>query len=414
MSNISAFIAQGQHTQGINPMGLHLGVERMNRSRNQNAESVQNQQITQRNIDEFDAGAGSREDARVRQSIIAGAQGAMPYIQSGDDEGLKNYFRGRIATLEARGSDASHSIEGLTMVESGDPAQIEQAKQTIFSIATQGQRGTNERTPADVLSFEFFSNLSPDDQKKMLNFKRSGKITKIGGVDHFVDQQGDAVPLSTPEGVANLQDEISAKHDIAAGTESGKQDAQTAALPGKNEQAQLNSHIERGFPAAESIPVLKRALVLLDTMETGGINQVAFEARRRFGVEGADEGELSNNLGKAVLSQLRETFGAAFTENEGRRLENIEAGFGKSTASNRRLLSQALRIVEQIAGGGIRAADKTGREFDSNELTEAMNLDLTPEDQGDEFPPDAVEFLRQNPGLKDQFIEKYGKLPEGF
>ena len=77
--------------------------------------------------------------------------------------------------------------------------------------------------------------------------------------------------------------------------------------------------IDRAVPAAESTAVLKRSLDLLDRVDTGTFASIKLAATDLFGVTGADVGELSQNLSRAVLSQLRETFGAAFTENEGRR-----------------------------------------------------------------------------------------------
>ena len=75
-----------------------------------------------------------------------------------------------------------------------------------------------------------------------------------------------------------------------------------------------------------------------------------------FGIESADEGELAQNLGKAVLSQLRKTFGAAFTEREGDRLAEIEAGFGKSPAANMRQLRNLLAFNEEFYRQGLVAA----------------------------------------------------------
>jgi hypothetical protein len=62
--------------------------------------------------------------------------------------------------------------------------------------------------------------------------------------------------------------------------------------------------------------VLRRGLDILKTLETGGVQAASLAAKKFFGVESADEGELSYLLGKAVLTKLRATFGAAFTVEE--------------------------------------------------------------------------------------------------
>jgi len=132
----------------------------------------------------------------------------------------------------------------------------------------------------------------------------------------------------------------------------------------------------------------------LDDVSTGGIDAALLRGKQLLGVESADEAELSAGLGKAILSQLRPIFGAAFTEAEGARLERIEAGFGKSTAGNKRLLKQLLKIVNRSAKRGLASAEDLGDTFTANEIREALettlsldspeqNEDLTPEEQAE-------------------------------
>ena len=139
--------------------------------------------------------------------------------------------------------------------------------------------------------------------------------------------------------------------------------------------------IDSGVEAADSVANIKRSISLLDTVKTGGLDKAAFAIRQAFGVEGADEGELSANLGRSVLAQLKPIFGAAFTAAEGERLERIEAGFGRSPATNKRLLDSALKIAERAARRGLAAAEDQGDEFTANEIREAMAFEFVePED----------------------------------
>jgi len=142
------------------------------------------------------------------------------------------------------------------------------------------------------------------------------------------------------------------------------------------EEKRASDLITRGIAAAESTAITRRALTLLDKVKTGGIAAISLATKQRLGIEGADEGELSNSLGKSVLSQLRETFGAAFTENEGLRLDRIEARFGKSPAANRRLLSQALRIAERTANRAIKAAKKRGNLAEVADIEDLLSFSL--------------------------------------
>tara|TARA_R110002020_G_scaffold282208_1_gene497943 strand:+ start:4717 stop:5961 length:1245 start_codon:yes stop_codon:yes gene_type:complete len=130
--------------------------------------------------------------------------------------------------------------------------------------------------------------------------------------------------------------------------------------------------IDSGIEAADSVANIKRSIELLKSVKTGGFDKAAFNIRQAFGVEGADEGELSANLGRSVLAQLKPIFGAAFTAAEGERLEKIEAGFGRSPATNKRLLESALKLADRAARRGLAAAKDQGDTFTANEIKEAM------------------------------------------
>lgn len=145
---------------------------------------------------------------------------------------------------------------------------------------------------------------------------------------------------------------------------------------GRAEEARLQATIDEGRSAADNIPILNRSIELLNSVETGGFDRAALAAKQFFGVESADEAELSSNLGKTVLSQLRSTFGAAFTEKEGSRLARIEAGFGKSVAGNKRLLLQTKRIMERVANRAIKRAERTGDIDTADEIRESMSFTL--------------------------------------
>ena len=138
--------------------------------------------------------------------------------------------------------------------------------------------------------------------------------------------------------------------------------------------------IDNGVTAADSMANIRRSIDLLQTVETGGIDNVILKAKQLFGVEGSNEAELSANLGKSILAQLKPIFGAAFTASEGARLERIEAKFGSSTEANKRLLNQVFKITERAARRGLAAAENQGADFTANEIREAMAFKLDDKD----------------------------------
>ena len=79
-----------------------------------------------------------------------------------------------------------------------------------------------------------------------------------------------------------------------------------------------------------------------------------------------------------IFGWLRPIFGAQFTEREGARLDRIEAGFGKSTEGNKRLLRQTLALANAEAERGIKAA-LASKDFQAAaDIQSQMNLDLAP------------------------------------
>ncbi|WP_372809438.1 hypothetical protein [Litorivivens sp.] len=111
---------------------------------------------------------------------------------------------------------------------------------------------------------------------------------------------------------------------------------------GKDIEGQRTERIQMGGIAVRSLGPATAALSLLDEVETGGAAAASLKAKQLFGIESADEGELTYLLSKNVLSQLKETFGAAFTAEEGKRLADIEAGIGRNTETNKRLLQRVI------------------------------------------------------------------------
>lgn len=138
-------------------------------------------------------------------------------------------------------------------------------------------------------------------------------------------------------------------------------------------------YVDRGVTAAEGIPNVRRALTLMNDIQTGGLDKVAIRAKQLFGIEGADEGELSYNMGKAVLSQLKDTFGAAFTLKEGERLEKLEAGLGRSPETNKRILAQALQVMETKAKRGAEAARELDDDFAAQDIEKYLSMELVPD-----------------------------------
>lgn len=207
-------------------------------------------------------------------------------------------------------------------------------------------------------------------------------------------------PADLPEGFELSRETPTEKRQAEIATVGAKKGAE---ITGKGQAERRQATINQGVESSEGLANLKRAKTLLDTVKTGGINAASLRAKQLFGVEGADEGELSNRLGKAVLSQLRKTFGAAFTAQEGASLARIEAGFTKSPKANKRLIDQLIKMVEKKGQQGIDAA-VAAQDFQAAQLIKenmAFSLDIEPTPAEAPAPITAptapVQRLRFNP-----------------
>lgn len=145
----------------------------------------------------------------------------------------------------------------------------------------------------------------------------------------------------------------------------------------QGEESAIRTTINDGITAAEGLGTINRSIELMKNIKTGGIEGAKIRFRQFLGIEGADEAELTANLLRTVLAQLRPTFGAQFTEAEGRRLEGIEAGIGKSTAGNLRLLQQLKVIINREARRGLSGARKIKDEFAIEEIERLLKFKIS-------------------------------------
>ncbi len=217
--------------------------------------------------------------------------------------------------------------------------------------------------------------VNDETQEKMLVMPVGDPITGEARLAQIDMPEGFGISKETPE-------EQRAADQLSAIETSAKQ------VTSKGKATRGQGDINRGITAADSMANLSRGIELLGMVDTGGSSAVAIKARQMFGVESADEAELSNRLGKAVLSQLRKTFGAAFTAKEGAELKAMEASMTKSAAGNKRLLQQAMKIATRAANRGIKAAVEAEDYEAAQLIKDSMNFklgydELTPEEEAE-------------------------------
>lgn len=275
----------------------------------------------------------------------------------------------RAEIVNAEGGDASTTIK-LALQQQQDPQSDAARKEAELLLMRK-----------DPEAWDRYQKVQKKEGEKPIPKQKTGAFRvrdPQGNMQIAVGVFDPAIgTLKTEFGDLSGYDVVSAIGETGVEETARKIGQRRGEIAATGEEQRASSLIDRGILAAESSAVIRRGLELLDSVKTGGLDNVNLQARRIFGVEGADEGELSNALGKAVLSQLRETFGAQFTQEEGNRLIRLEAGFGKSVANNRRLLGQALRIVERTARRAKKAAKARGDMATVEDIDELLSFSLS-------------------------------------
>ena len=274
---------------------------------------------------------------------------------SGVENGL-GYVESLIKTRGELGLDTSR-LQGLYDQGKENPVVF---KNTI-DLMQKTFNPNRTDMPAELVAFEGMTQgMSPEKKQKAREIALGLSPRAQGSADITTATTG-------------LTDIVAESKGQIAGTVKGSE------ATAKGNVSRSQDFINRGVAAAEGMPTVNRGIQLLELVETGGYDRAKIAAKQALGIESADEGELTYNLGKSVLTQLRETFGSAFTENEGQRLANLEAGLSRSPATNKRILAQVKQIMEAKAKRGREAAIEQGDDFTAKDIDDFMSMDLSPQ-----------------------------------
>ena len=363
----------------------------------------------QRGIEDEQREAQAQRQARIQSltpEALKGGQDAMNSLVSLDPK-LANTIAGimqdrneqasdklvtlndRIGATSAAALSAApnvqrqmYLVEAQKFTEEGNEGAAQEALQMAQWAVTDPERfaaeankdlamSGNVKTLMDLAGIGKGAELKVD-QVQTSQILPGGGVIKVmkGGSVVVEDAQGNV--LTGQERADSIREAEQRGVELQA----GRAGARTEAT--KSEQ-RTQGIIDRGVSAAESTAGLRRGIELLDTIKTGGYSAIDMRTRAALGIEGADEGELANSLGTAVLSQLKATFGSAFTEGEGARLERLSASMGKSPEANKRILNQALKIAESASRRAIKAAKARGDEETVQDIEGLLKFTLTPE-----------------------------------
>lgn len=312
---------------------------------------------------------------------------------AGDWGGVLNQLQNRHENLQSLtpmpgGNDDDTRIQlQLAQIAVGDGPDAMEARKQLMSGMDQGMElgvglGYLSGTTGNKIQFgdshvfkDAAGNLFQGTQRRN---PRTGEVeSALSPVGHNNPQVGqlskvDNLGLTAPQVVQQAQ-------NLAKATETGKG------------AGTLGAEVVRyGYDAAKGLPTIRRSIDLMNRVETGGIDAMQVAAKQMFGIESADEAELENLFSKAVIVQLKESFGGSFSVQEGEWLKKAEAEWGKSTAGNKRILAQWLKKGEKYVDIAIQRATND-RDYDTvSELIELKKFTLDDDVSGNASPSRAA------------------------
>jgi hypothetical protein len=345
-------------------------------------------------------------DEKRMEAMYKDAGAAYDLFNKGNIGGIIDLANDRLNILQRLpGSDPSDTMQVMQLAQAaqaGDPQAGSQLGQVLQAADARGRSLGFDTSPISSAPATFqsrhmmalaagFEEGTPEYQDYMAR----------GSVDEFTPgltryRNGVAVSYSRGGKVQVLDENqqvvtgAEARAAIDRGLESGIAE-QGLIAQAKEEGASTagfaTASIQEGIDAAKGLPYLSRALTLLDDLETGGFANLSLGVKRFFGLENADEAELDNILSQNVLSQLKQVFGAQFTEREGALLAEIEANYGKSTEGNKRLLSRLMTRARLYSDVAIDSAMARGDYATADSIRKYMSMDLTGDNDAGATPP---------------------------
>lgn len=300
----------------------------------------------------------------------------------------------RIAAIKARGGDPTDTIEMAKRYQSGD---VEGVKNDLM-IAGAALANEGLIKPESIGLGQKEQTITPYQQAQLDLRKR-----EVAAAEKRADRPDTQVSVNMP------QDKKIAELDAKAFTQYSEN--------AKSARKELNS-IAALKPLSERAVSGTGASFLL----AGGkiLNQLGFQ------IEGLTESEVFKQLANTlVLDKSQQMSGAlsnadmTFLTDTVPTLENTKEGRRLSLDMAERLAKRQLEI-QKLAAQYRREAKQNGDEFDDAEFQQYLNqwaeenpLFKDLEIAKPKAPQAAVDYLMQNPQFKQQFMEKYGYLPEG-
>lgn len=248
------------------------------------------------------------------------------------------------------------------MQEQMMPLQMEKQRLELAQMEKELATGASSNDPAAVREYNFFSKLSPQEQEKYLNMKRSQQVLNLGGqmavrsplggigesytvtpkISEMPEFQGMQAGAAEQ---AKLQQQLQYDPIIKQAVESGKSQAARS-----SELKELEATLPQLMATVEQLSDLGQKATY--TMAGQGLDI----ARRELGLKPREAAvarrEYISLVDNQILPLLRQIFGSQFTEREGeslkRTLGDVNASPEEKDAVLRSFINQKVEQIQTL------------------------------------------------------------------
>ncbi len=304
---------------------------------------IANQQIRQQQIAAEQARVVQAEKNRVITSVASGAVELVPLLEQGDFAAAETSLETRLARLKTEGRDTRLTEQALAAVKSRDATQIQNVKKIAKATIEGAERlGLLETKAGGTVSAEQrgFENLIADfsdEEQAQARRVKAGLIAKAGDSaaeraarDEALGNQIVELERRKEAAKAEAKEVGSAKGKLRGAPLVAKAEAQIAAAvkiatteaAARGEALTDLRKAEAGLPGLEEVVGKLRELSSIATFTITGkaFNLISKELGFGSTKGGTARAAYQATIDNQVLPLLKQTFGAAMTEGEGKRL----------------------------------------------------------------------------------------------